>query len=325
MAGMRRVLGFPFALVGLVSVFADGAGCSSSTDACSGASAKLIQASDYDQSCKVDTDCQPIAVGNVCEDSPRSCPSIDAINVSALARYNSDVANTPAASLDFSECAASAVFACCGRDGFCHMNGADECFMLMPLPPTCALGATCSPTDQCPGGIAGCTSNCQCLNGTWQAPCPKDLPQTGSVCAPFAAEESLGAECGYSTSTNACGAENCSCEAGTWRCGPSCATGPENDSGALCAAAGGQCVFGGCSNPGPQACGSAGMFCCLNGVPDGDASADADACAPSGCTGSCLSGRHNVSTMVDGCLVWECCVPDDAGADASGPLDAGGE
>jgi hypothetical protein len=43
-----------------------------------------------------------------------------------------------------------------------------------------------------------------------------------------------------------------------------------------------------------------------------------DACVPSGCTGSCLSGRHNVSTMVDGCLVWQCCVPDDAGADAGG-------
>jgi hypothetical protein len=53
--------------------------------------------------------------------------------------------------------------------------------------------------------------------------------------------------------------------------------------------------------------------------------ADAEACAPSGCTGSCLSGRHNVSTMVDGCLMWECCVPDDAGADASGLPDAGGE
>lgn len=46
---------------------------------------------------------------------------------------------------------------------------------------------------------------------------------------------------------------------------------------------------------------------------------NADACAPSGCTGSCLAGRHNVSTMVGSCLVWQCCVPDDAGV---GP-DAG--
>jgi hypothetical protein len=131
--------------------------------------------------------------------------------------------------------------------------------------PTCALGAACSSTDLCAGGIAGCTSNCQCLNGTWQAPCSTDLPQTGSSCTPE------GAECGYTTSTNECGADNCYCQGGAWNCQPSCAIGPENHSGALCAAAGGQCVFGGCSNPGPQACGSAGMFCCLSNVPTADA------------------------------------------------------
>jgi hypothetical protein len=45
-------------------------------------------------------------------------------------------------------------------------------------------------------------------------------------------------------------------------------------------------------------------------------------CAPSACTGSCLSGRHNASTMVDGCQVWECCVPDDAGEATSGESEA---
>jgi hypothetical protein len=45
-------------------------------------------------------------------------------------------------------------------------------------------------------------------------------------------------------------------------------------------------------------------------------SANADACPPSVvCSAACVAGRHNVSTMVDGCLVTECCVPDDAGAD----------
>ncbi len=33
------------------------------------------------------------------------------------------------------------------------------------------------------------------------------------------------------------------------------------------------------------------------------------------CSAACVAGRHNVSTMVDGCLVTECCVPDDAGTD----------
>jgi hypothetical protein len=44
--------------------------------------------------------------------------------------------------------------------------------------------------------------------------------------------------------------------------------------------------------------------------------ADADACAPSGgCTAACVAGRHNVTMTVDGCLVTECCVPDDASAE----------
>jgi hypothetical protein len=39
-----------------------------------------------------------------------------------------------------------------------------------------------------------------------------------------------------------------------------------------------------------------------------------ETCAPSGCTEKCTTG-HDVSSMVDGCVVWRCCVPDDAGAD----------
>ena len=49
------------------------------------------------------------------------------------------------------------------------------------------------------------------------------------------------------------------------------------------------------------------------------------ACATSVCTERCTTG-HDVSSMVGGCLVWQCCVPDDAGVDASGPaecIDAG--
>jgi hypothetical protein len=44
--------------------------------------------------------------------------------------------------------------------------------------------------------------------------------------------------------------------------------------------------------------------------------ADGDACAPPVvCGEACISGAHNVSTMVGGCLVTRCCVPDDAGTD----------
>ena len=46
--------------------------------------------------------------------------------------------------------------------------------------------------------------------------------------------------------------------------------------------------------------------------PEGGADS-ADACAPTGCTATCLDGRHNVSSIVDGCEVWQCCVLGDAG------------
>lgn len=80
----------------------------------------------------------------------------------------------------------------------------------------CSLGDKCSPTQLCNGGIPGCGSNCQCLDGTWQAPCPADLPETGRPCSPE------NAYCGYTTSTNPCGADNCYCQGGAWTCGPTC-------------------------------------------------------------------------------------------------------
>jgi len=81
---------------------------------------------------------------------------------------------------------------------------------------SCQLGGACSQTQVCSGGIAGCTANCQCLSRTWQAPCPTTLPPTGSACAP------ANAECGYTTSSNACGAANCYCQGGAWNCEPTC-------------------------------------------------------------------------------------------------------
>ncbi len=44
--------------------------------------------------------------------------------------------------------------------------------------------------------------------------------------------------------------------------------------------------------------------------------ATVDACTSSVCTASCVPGAHNVSRIVDGCEVWQCCVPDDAGSSA---------
>jgi hypothetical protein len=53
------------------------------------------------------------------------------------------------------------------------------------------------------------------------------------------------------------------------------------------------------------------------GPTDADADA-AEACAPSGCATACPAGTHDVSSVVNGCTVWQCCVSDDgAGPDAA--------
>ncbi len=105
-------------------------------NACIDASIKLIQASDYDQSCTVDSDCRYIAEGNACTPCAFDCSFAAAINVSALAQYNSDVANTPAVSPEFN-----------GRD---CVSGCPSVFG------PCCVGGKCqtSPTSQCPAAAA---------------------------------------------------------------------------------------------------------------------------------------------------------------------------
>jgi hypothetical protein len=122
---------------------------------------------------------------------------------------------------------------------------------------SCKIGGGCSQTQTCTGGIEGCTSNCNCLNGTWQAPCPADLPETGSPCSPESAY------CGYTTSTNPCGADNCDCQGGAWSCGPTCVLFPAEDASSDAAdqhAPGVACTsVGDCTN---TALGTA--WCCLD-------------------------------------------------------------
>jgi hypothetical protein len=183
-----------------------------------GGTCSYVQASSYDQACVVDTDCVAISSNTACLLCGLKCPNAT-VNARAQSQYLSDIANTTASH-------SSQRMACTGDCGFnfgpCCIDG--RCQMGSQCAPpvssvTCTLGAACSSTDLCTGGIVHCESNCQCLNGTWQAPCPTNLPQTGSACTP------AGAECGYTTSTNACGADNCYCQSGVWTCGPSCIIG----------------------------------------------------------------------------------------------------
>ena len=140
-----------------------------------------------------------------------------------------------------------------------------------------------------------------------QAPCPADLPAAGSACSPE------GSECGYETTTNACGADNCYCQSGAWNCEPTCVIGDGSgvveDAGdggpgdaspdpAACVAAGGQCGTAGataCLPVGPPgACGSGPVvssFCCK-------VFPDAGSCAP-GVDGGILASSYDQSCTTD--------------------------
>ena len=158
-------------------------------DDCTDATAQLIQASSYDQSCTTDRDCVAVAEGNFCYPGAGDCANA-AINMSAYAQYQADVSKTRAAS--------------CFAPSGCG-------FEFGP----CCVGGKCQMGSQCPGAV------------------PTDA----------------GADTG------------------------------------------------------------------------------ADACAPSGCNTACPAGTRDVSSLVGGCIVWQCCVPDGAGADAGtdGSADASGE
>ena len=153
-------------------------------DECTDATAQLIQAANYDQSCMTDTDCVAVAEGDFCSPGAGNCPNA-AISKSAYAQYQADTAKTRAAS--------------------CYAPG-----------------------------------NC----GTEPGPC---------------------------------------------------------------------CVAGRCHFDSQ----------CFDASPLADAAthgglADADACAPSSCATACPAGTHDVSSVVNGCTVWQCCVSDDgAGPDAA--------
>ncbi len=102
-------------------------------------------------------------------------------------------------------------------------------------------------------------------------------------------------------------------------CGPFEDDGP---SGGSSSGSGGS-SGGGSGNPGGIELGDATDTGAESGVIDAGADAtsdggvaDAGACAtPVVCSAACVSGAHNVSATVDGCLVTRCCVPDDAGTE----------
>jgi len=93
------------------------------TTPCTDANVELIQASNYDQSCTVDSDCVSIAVGDACYPCVVACQTGGAIHRSALSSYQSDIAKTIGAGETSGvpcECPGETL-PCC-RGGICHVD-----------------------------------------------------------------------------------------------------------------------------------------------------------------------------------------------------------
>jgi hypothetical protein len=93
----------------------------SHTVTCTDANVQLIQASNYDQSCKTASDCIAVAEGNACYPCVIACPTA-AINASARGQYLSDVAKTSGGSQSDVMCGCPAEFSPCCRGGTCRAD-----------------------------------------------------------------------------------------------------------------------------------------------------------------------------------------------------------
>jgi hypothetical protein len=95
--------------------------CLDDATTCTDANVQLIEASNYDQSCKTDSDCIAVGEGNACYACVIECTSA-AINISAHAQYLADVANTTGGSQSGVTCGCPIAFTPCCRGGTCHAD-----------------------------------------------------------------------------------------------------------------------------------------------------------------------------------------------------------
>lgn len=163
---VARSLAFAVGVAAGLSVFAFGVGCTSTgegapdgavgadgqSDVAANCTIRLIQASSYDRSCTVDTDCRAIAEGNSCIPCEFMCTNA-AINADAVTKYNADIANTPAFLAQShgacgGECGPEGNSRCC-RGGMCQAGS--QCFT-----PEDAGTDACAPS--------GCTGSCANLS-----------------------------------------------------------------------------------------------------------------------------------------------------------------
>ncbi len=135
----------------------------------------VLAASNYNQSCTVDTDCVPISTGNYCDPLTCMCGGVgDVISKNALPQFQADVAKTPIGSgaIQGASCGCPlfGLGACCVA-GMCQF-GFDACSGAGDALAACAdAGGTCSRfVEECGGRGAGPANSCAyadetcCLN-----------------------------------------------------------------------------------------------------------------------------------------------------------------
>jgi hypothetical protein len=90
-------------------------------DDCTDANMQLIEASNYDQTCTADSDCVAVGEGNFCYAGSLNCQNSAAINKSAYAQYEADIAKTRGASC-FAPDNCTLQFGPCCQSGTCQMG-----------------------------------------------------------------------------------------------------------------------------------------------------------------------------------------------------------
>lgn len=107
--------------IGMACVY----GQAAETDSCVDASAQIIMASSYNQSCQEDSDCVAIEEGDFCQPGANDGCANAAINRTALAQYQKDLAKTTAG-VCYGLAGCPAEFGPCCQNGVCTVN--EQCF-----------------------------------------------------------------------------------------------------------------------------------------------------------------------------------------------------
>jgi hypothetical protein len=119
----------------------------------------VISASNYDQSCNVDSDCVEVSAGDYCSATTCRCGG-SVVNVGALAQLNADVSKTPLGSgaLMGTFCGCPIPFGPCCRQGMCRAGYGDCVLPADTLPGCVDAGGTCLLGIMCgsPGPAGSC-------------------------------------------------------------------------------------------------------------------------------------------------------------------------